>query len=265
MYRKELHVLRLAAVVAALACLAVAANAQSVANSHGNISYGFGINANSGGTAADLQVDDLGLVVYNIYDHNNSLYASLVGNANVSAYIDAGTSFDPGGWTGVAGAGSHADASPNGSAIGSSGAQQNLQLTNNGSLTITIDTFCFANITGDASVVGTVDANNFAMVDTYGGVYEVNLTTFASSNPYVHLHGDSTGITTDTFNGFGLLGGDLYNDNYSFDIAPGESHLLAFYTSGLSNVSAAVPDPTTIVPMGIGLVGLLARRRRKVA
>ena len=254
---------------ALLALAAASAHAQNYSFSSGSIGYSYSV---SSGNAGDLNLDRDELFVYNLVvpfnpamgADNSAYYApyeASTGNGTASAEVNPATTFDSSTGTGFNAIDSSASATVPGTASSSVGSQYNSFFTNNGTDDITIDINATAFALGGVGIDGTHSTSNFAQVDTYVGFYNVNLTTGTPFNPFVHVFGDDTGLSA-TFDGWTSLGGNLYSLSTSVTILPGESHLLAYYTSSKNVVSAPVPEPASMAALGLGALAMLRRRKR---
>jgi MYXO-CTERM domain-containing protein len=253
--------------VASLPVLTAGAFAQSAASSYGTLSYSFALDANSSNLGQYLSVQDNGLLTYNFYTGAGPYMVSS-GTGVASAAVNGGTYYDNSTWSGFSGASSSAsESAPTGSAVASVGSQENLELYDSGTSSITLDISATGYALGSASVTGPTTASNFASVDTYLGIYAFDVTAdMAISNPLVHISGNAaTGVSTSATSDWTpyISGGNLYySGSYDLTLTPGHLYALEFYTSGDAHASAstATPSPAAMLPMIAGLAGLLRRR-----
>lgn len=255
-----------------LAALPAVVHAQSTAGSYASLDYSFALSAADTGRESDVVITDNGELTYNLVVPFNTPgyfapYTAMTGSGTAFAEVNSRTNYDPTGQSGNNGINSRAsETDPTGTATASVGSQENLSIENTSATSISFDVMALLQITGDASATGTSSSSNFATVDTYGAIYDFNLTTLtAVANPGVHISGsDSTGITTTTggFTPITLDNLPYYYGTYTLTIAPGETHALEFYTSSKNVTSASpVPEPAPFAALGLGALALLRRRR----
>jgi fibronectin-binding autotransporter adhesin len=103
---------------------------------------------------------------------------------------------------------------------------------------------------GDADLSGHVDGNDYSLIDT----------GFGSA-------GALTGWQNGDFNYDGHIDGSDYSliDNaFNTQLGTAPAAQLALNTSEIAGGSAAVPEPASLGLLGIGAIGLMSRRRRKI-
>ena len=266
--RHSLGMVSRVVLVAALAVVAVAAQAQSLASSYGQISFSVKIDPNSSASAQNLSITDHGYLTYNLVGPGGA-YASHSGVGSASASVDPGTYFD--GTNGYTSTSSSAQAT-SGKATASVGSQENLQITNSGTTTIFLDISALATTASMATMVGAVTASNYANLKTYIGIYDFNITAVhAVANPLILTSGSADmGLTTTAtadWTPVNIFGTTFYSGAYLMAIGAGESHALEFYTSGkdFAGAPAAVPSPAAALPMLASMVSLAIRRRQAKA
>lgn len=264
-------ILRSALVVASLASVVGAAHAQSNASSTSAINYSFSVDTGSADPASDLVVTDNGQVTYNLiapltppYTAYYSPYAQANGaDASASTFDSPFTGYNGLTMSGYEGVGSYASESgPTGSAAASLGMQENLVLTDSGSNSITIDISAIGFIDGSATVTG---AMGYATETSYAGIFAYDARTYATIDTHVvTLTTTSTGGPVYGETGvWAPIGPGEYYAGYQLTINGGQNVALDFYASGLAeSTTQAVPAPTGVMTLGMGVAGLLLRRRK---
>lgn len=257
-------------VAASLAVVTASAQAQSYANSGGDLSYSFSADTSVNDYTSYLTVNDNGMTTYNLIDSSAAAYVATTGTGSGSATVSPNNYYDNSSWQGYSQITVHADESGAvGTASASVGSQEGIYLGLDAAApgAITIDVTASGYAAASLGITSASNPENFASVDTYLGIYDFDLTTLkAVANPLVHLTGtDAIGVvpsyssewSTSQINGL-----TYYTANYVMTIQPGEAHALEFYTSGKAITSAnPVPAPSSGVAMLAGVIGIVIRKR----
>jgi hypothetical protein len=270
------NIARGAVLAASLAALAVSASAQSYASSNGSINYSFALDPNSSGLGSSLVVTDQGESVYNLVNSSGQPYTSTSGSGNADAIPSSDTIFNgynpsTGSWTGYNGIFSDAyETGTTGTAIASVGSEEFVTVENIGTAPITIDVTAVAYCFGSVSVTGNSSPTNYANSETDVDVLDYDYDNDTYGNPYVIVSGSaSTGLGTYYTPEWTPLnpiafGPGAYSLSYQMTVAGDGLHALEFYTRSYdSAVANAVPSPSGILALSVGLLGLMCKRRKR--
>jgi fibronectin-binding autotransporter adhesin len=223
-----------------------------------NAGAGTPLTVNSGATVQVVRGSSAGPVTITVSSYTNSGLIDLQNNEMLikggaglvgTVFAQLKNGYDGGAWDGTSGI------------ISSASAVRNSSLYTLGDAPSGGDLKVGYAYYGDANMDGIVDGSDYTLIDdAYAAQQAWIAGGMIGAQP-------NTGWQNGDFNYDGVVDGSDYSliDNaFNFQTGSAPAALIAANTSEIAGGSSAVPEPTSLGVLGVGALGLMIRRRRKI-